>query len=163
MADITEPKSNKELTDDEAALRELRTESEYLEKYGFHFPDDHYTFKARPGLDAEIVAEISHIKGEPGWMTDYRLRAYEIFQSKPMPNWGGDLSKIKFDEIFTTTPKPPTRMLPTGMRFPTILRKPLIAWASRRRRRQFLAGARARSTRAKSSTTTFRSTWPNRA
>ena len=100
MTTIMEPRSNKELTEDESALRGLRTESEYLEKYGFHFPDDHYTFKSRPGLDAEIVAEISHIKGEPAWMTDYRLRAYEIFESKPMPNWGADLNGIKFDEIY---------------------------------------------------------------
>jgi Fe-S cluster assembly protein SufB len=95
-----EPRSNKELTDDEAALRGLRSEGEYLEKYGFHFSDEHYAFRSRPGIDAEIVAEISHIKGEPAWMTDYRLRAYEIFMSKPMPTWGGDLSKIKFEDIY---------------------------------------------------------------
>lgn len=94
------PRSNKELTDEEAALRGLRNEESYLEKYGFHFPDDGYVFRSRPGLDAEIVAEISHIKGEPAWMTELRLKAYEHFVKRPMPTWGGDLSKIKFDDIY---------------------------------------------------------------
>jgi Fe-S cluster assembly scaffold protein SufB len=94
------PLSTKQLTEDESALRGLRTEDSYLEKYGFHFSDENYTFRSRPGIDAEIVAEISHIKGEPAWMTEFRLKSYETFMAKPMPTWGGDMSGIKFDEIF---------------------------------------------------------------
>jgi len=100
MTDQIMPQSNKELTDDEAALRDLRTQDSYLEKYGFHFSDENYTFKSRPGLDAELVAEISHLKGEPEWMTELRLEAYEHFMERPMPNWGGDMSGIHFDEIY---------------------------------------------------------------
>ena len=33
-------------------------------------------------------------------MTDFRLKSYKIFLEKKMPTWGGDLSKIKFDEIY---------------------------------------------------------------
>jgi Fe-S cluster assembly protein SufB len=97
---IEVPRSTKQLTEEEAALRHLRTEGSYLEKYGFHFSDENYVFRSRPGLDAEIVAEISHIKGEPAWMTEFRLKAYETFMAKPLPTWGGDLSGIKFDEIY---------------------------------------------------------------
>lgn len=68
-------------------------------KYGFSMKEN-YTFKARKGLDAELVKEISLMKGEPGWMTDFRLKAYELFISKPMPPWGPDLSKINFDDIY---------------------------------------------------------------
>ncbi|MFP4321475.1 MAG: Fe-S cluster assembly protein SufB [Anaerolineales bacterium] len=101
MADLkTPPKSNKELTQEEAELRELRSQESYLEKYGFHFSDENYTFRSRPGISAEIVAEISHIKGEPEWMTELRLKSYEHFEQRPMPNWGGDMSGIKFDEIY---------------------------------------------------------------
>jgi Fe-S cluster assembly protein SufB len=100
MTDVIIPRSNKELTPEEADLRHLRSQSDYAEKYGFHFSDENYTFRSRPGLDAEIVAEISHIKGEPEWMLNLRLRAYEIFLQKPMPTWGGDLSGINFDEIY---------------------------------------------------------------
>jgi Fe-S cluster assembly scaffold protein SufB len=101
MTDMLEiPRSEKELTEDEAALRHLRTEDSYLEKYGFHFSDENYVFRTRKGLDAEIVAEISHVKGEPAWMTEYRLKAYEYFLQKPMPTWGGDMSGIHFDDIY---------------------------------------------------------------
>ena len=68
-------------------------------KYGFSMKEN-YTFKSRKGLDAKLVAEISLMKNEPGWMTDYRLKAYELFLQKPMPKFGPDLSKIDFDNIF---------------------------------------------------------------
>ena len=71
----------------------------YAEKYGFHDPEK-YAFKSQKGLNAEIVAQISAMKNEPEWMTEYRLKAYEIFLSKPMPTWGADLSGIDFDDIY---------------------------------------------------------------
>jgi Fe-S cluster assembly protein SufB len=89
--------SEKQLTEQEAALKHVNTA--YEEKYGFHDPE-RYSFKSRKGLDAEIVRQISEMKGEPGWMTEIRLKAYEIFRQKPMPVWGGDLSDIDFDDIY---------------------------------------------------------------
>jgi Fe-S cluster assembly protein SufB len=71
----------------------------YAEKYGFH-DADHYVFRSRKGLDREIVAQISEMKGEPVWMRDYRLKALEIFEKKPLPMWGGDVSKIDFQDIY---------------------------------------------------------------
>src|SRR5690554_5272618 len=68
-------------------------------KYGFRDPEQ-YTFKSEKGLTREIVAQISEMKNEPGWMTDIRLQAFDIFQSKPMPTWGGDLSELNFDDIY---------------------------------------------------------------
>ncbi|HVU12486.1 MAG TPA: Fe-S cluster assembly protein SufB, partial [Phototrophicaceae bacterium] len=52
------------------------------------------------GLTAEIVRQISAMKHEPAWMTEERLKAYEIFKNKPMPTWGADLSGINFDDIY---------------------------------------------------------------
>ncbi len=40
------------------------------------------------------------MKGEPDWMLEFRLKAYDHFIKRPMPNWGGDLSEIDFDDIF---------------------------------------------------------------
>ncbi len=40
------------------------------------------------GLTRKVVESISHIKNEPGWLTEFRLKAFEIFQQKPMPTWG---------------------------------------------------------------------------
>lgn len=67
-------------------------------KYGFHV-DNEAVFKTKKGLTHEIVEEISRQKKEPSWMRDFRLNAFEIFFKKPMPNWGGDLSGIDFDNI----------------------------------------------------------------
>src|SRR5688572_24426716 len=69
-------------------------------QFGFHDPTDKYAFTSRRGLDAEIVAQISELKGEPGWMRDFRLKSFEIFEQKPMPDWGGDMSGIDFQNIF---------------------------------------------------------------
>ncbi|MDP3063848.1 MAG: Fe-S cluster assembly protein SufB [Chloroflexota bacterium] len=68
-------------------------------KYGFSDKED-YVFKSRRGLDREIVEEISALKKEPAWMTEFRLRSLDIFYKKPMPTWGGDLSQIDFNNIF---------------------------------------------------------------
>lgn len=40
------------------------------------------------GLTRKVVESISHIKNEPGWVTEFRLKAYELYESKPMPDWG---------------------------------------------------------------------------
>jgi Fe-S cluster assembly protein SufB len=68
-------------------------------KFGFSDPDT-YIFRARKGLDRGIVEEISAMKGEPQWMLDFRLKALDHFQKRPMPNWGGDLSTLNLDEIY---------------------------------------------------------------
>ena len=50
------------------------------------------------GLSKEKIIDISKIKGEPKWMTDFRLKAYETFKEMPNPSFGPEL-KIDFDEI----------------------------------------------------------------
>lgn len=69
-----------------------------INKYDFR-NDERYVFKSRKGLDRQMVAEISAMKGEPDWMRDFRLRSLEIFESKPMPRWGGNIS-VDFQDIY---------------------------------------------------------------
>src|SRR3989304_6081887 len=69
-------------------------------KWGFHDSQDKYVFKARKGLDADVVNQISHMKGEPDWMRAFRLHAYEHFTRRPMPQWGADLNQIDFNDIY---------------------------------------------------------------
>ena len=81
-----------------------QSDAELLENFGedrydFHTPE-HYVFKARKGLDEDVVRQISAIKGEPKWMLEYRLKAYRHFVKRPMPNWGPDLSELNFDDIY---------------------------------------------------------------
>src|SRR5215210_8127361 len=70
-------------------------------KYGF-ITEGGPVFKSRPGLDEEIVREISAHKNEPQWMLDFRLKALKIYRKKPMPTWGGDLSQLDavLDDIY---------------------------------------------------------------
>ena len=68
-------------------------------QYGFSDPET-FVFRARKGLDREIVSQISRMKGEPQWMLEFRLKAYDHFSKRPMPNWGGDLTKLNLDEIY---------------------------------------------------------------
>lgn len=56
--------------------------------------------RMQKGLNKKIVIQISEQKNEPGWMTDFRLKSLEIFEQKPMPNWGADLSGLSTDDIF---------------------------------------------------------------
>ena len=54
---------------------------------------------ARRGISEEVVRDISAKKSEPQWMLDLRLKGLSLFEKKPMPNWGSDLSGIFFDTI----------------------------------------------------------------
>jgi Fe-S cluster assembly protein SufB len=67
-------------------------------QFGFSMPE-RSVHKTSLGLDAATVSEISGVKGEGKWMRDFRLKSYAIYQGKPMPNWGADLSDIDFDAI----------------------------------------------------------------
>jgi Fe-S cluster assembly protein SufB len=68
-------------------------------KYGFSVPEN-YVFKSRKGLDEDVIKEISWMKSEPEWMTKFRLHAYRAFVKRPLPQWGGNLNDIDFDNIY---------------------------------------------------------------
>lgn len=63
--------------------------------------DGDYLSKPKRGLGTDIINEMSSMKGEPAWMRDSRLTSFDHFENRPMPNWGGDLSAISFDDIFS--------------------------------------------------------------
>jgi Fe-S cluster assembly protein SufB len=69
-------------------------------KYDFKDPIDMYVYLSKKGLSRETVEEISKVKNEPSWMREFRLKAYETFINMPMPRWGGDLSKIDFNNVY---------------------------------------------------------------
>lgn len=70
------------------------------EEYRWHFIDEiRPVFKAEKGLTRRVIEAISYHKGEPEWMLKFRLRAFEIFQKKPMPTWGPDLSGLNLDDL----------------------------------------------------------------
>lgn len=54
---------------------------------------------AKRGLSEAVVRDISAKKSEPQWMLDMRLKGLRLFDRKPMPTFGADLSGIDFDNI----------------------------------------------------------------
>ncbi|MDX1658105.1 MAG: Fe-S cluster assembly protein SufB [Nitriliruptorales bacterium] len=88
------------LPDSGARMRQEKVAQD-LSSYKFGWADpENYVFEPKRGLSREVVEEISFLKGEPEWMRDLRLRAYEAYERRPMPNWGADLSDIAFDDIY---------------------------------------------------------------
>jgi Fe-S cluster assembly protein SufB len=71
-----------------------------LGRYKFGWSDsDAAGSIAKRGLSEAVVRNISELKNEPEWMLDARLKGLKLFERKPMPNWGADLSGIDFDNI----------------------------------------------------------------
>ncbi|MCL6632407.1 MAG: Fe-S cluster assembly protein SufB [Alicyclobacillus herbarius] len=114
-----------------------------LEEYQYGFRDkDISVVKFQKGLNRKIVEEISMMKNEPGWMTDFRLRSLEIFQSKPMPTWGGDLSELDFDDI-TYYVKPTERQGKTWDDVPEEIKNTFDKLGIPEAEQKFLAGVSA--------------------
>ncbi|MEE9163233.1 MAG: Fe-S cluster assembly protein SufB, partial [Thermoplasmata archaeon] len=78
------------------ALKQETVSREY--KYGFR-DDIEYVYRTEKGLSEDIVREISGLKDEPEWMLKMRLRGYNHFLERAMPDWGGDLDDIDFGDI----------------------------------------------------------------
>jgi Fe-S cluster assembly protein SufB len=69
-----------------------------INKYNFR-TETKGVFKAKKGLNVEVVHQISDIKNEPDWMRQFRLKSLEMFEARPMPKWGGAID-IDFQDIF---------------------------------------------------------------
>ncbi|MHA6512180.1 Fe-S cluster assembly protein SufB [Tessaracoccus sp. Z1128] len=79
------------------------TQDEHIEalskyQWGWHDSDSAGS-TAKRGLNEGVVTNISGLKNEPEWMRDLRLKGLKLFEKKPMPTWGADLSGIDFDNI----------------------------------------------------------------
>ncbi len=93
MAEVIE---ERELSEEEVVAS---VNEDYATKYGFSDVEE-YIYKAEKGIDETKIRYMSMSKGEPEWMLDIRLKAYQHFLTRPMPDWGADLSEIDFDEIY---------------------------------------------------------------
>ncbi len=72
--------------------------------------DEQGQLLARKGISREVVRELSKVKGEPDWMAEKRVKSLEIYERKPIPTWGPDLSGLNLDELVLYSP-------PTAGRF----------------------------------------------
>ena len=87
-------------TPEHATVEQLNPGLQGLGRYEYGWADsDVAGSSARRGLSEEVVRDISARKKEPQWMTDLRLKALRLFDKKPMPRWGSDLTGIDFQNI----------------------------------------------------------------
>lgn len=125
-------------------VQDERTEVRALKgdyQFGFHDPDQS-VFRARRGLTREIVEQMSDIKGEPQWMREKRLHALEVFHQKALPNWGGNIADIDFDDIYYYV-KPTDREGRTWEDVPENIKKTFDRLGIPEAERKFLAGVGA--------------------
>jgi Fe-S cluster assembly protein SufB len=114
-----------------------------LDEYRYGFRDDeNYVFKSRKGLDHEIVGEISWMKGEPDWMRARRHKALEIFYAKRSPAWGGDLSRLDYNDLYYYI-KPVEEQGRSWDDVPDSIKKTFDRLGIPEAERRFLAGAGA--------------------
>src|SRR3990167_1784659 len=110
-------------------------------RFGFSYPEEH-SFKAQKGLSSRLVEEISAIKGEPAWMRHFRLRSLGIFEKKPLPGWGADLSRIKFDDLYYYL-RPTGKQAKSWKQVPDSIRKTYERIGVPQAERKYLAGLKA--------------------
>ncbi|WP_040160925.1 Fe-S cluster assembly protein SufB [Mobilicoccus massiliensis] len=83
-----------------STIEELNPGLKDLGRYEYGWADtDVAGASARRGLNADVVTDISGRKNEPEWMRELRLKSLRLFDKKPMPHWGSDLSGIDFQNI----------------------------------------------------------------
>jgi Fe-S cluster assembly protein SufB len=111
-----------------------------INKYDFRNAEQ-YVFKARKGLNRRVVEEISAMKGEPAWMRDFRLRSLEIFESKPLPQWGGSIP-IDFQQVYYYL-KPTDRQGRTWDEVPPEIKSTFDKLGIPEAEKKFLAGVKA--------------------
>ncbi|HZU03623.1 MAG TPA: Fe-S cluster assembly protein SufB [Ktedonobacteraceae bacterium] len=108
---------------------------------GFHVAEN-YTFKSEKGLSKQVVEQISEMKGEPSWMRQFRLKSLELFEKRPMPTWGADLSGIDFDDIYYYI-KPVAQQGKTWDDIPTEIRDTFDRLGIPQAEQKYLAGVTA--------------------
>src|ERR1044071_7403028 len=70
-------------------------------KLGWADTDIEYSFKPEKGLTEDVVRQISWWKGEPEWMTKFRLKALRLFERKPMAPWFAvNMPQLDFQDIY---------------------------------------------------------------
>lgn len=99
-------------------------------------------FKAKKGLDINIVKQISSLKNEPEWMREFRFKGLDFFKDRQMPDWGPSLSKIDFEDIYYYI-KPTEKKARTWDDVPSSIRRTYEKLGVPTAERRYLAGVEA--------------------
>ncbi|GAB2567165.1 Fe-S cluster assembly protein SufB [Dyella jejuensis] len=76
-------------------------------RYEAGFVTEIETDSLPPGLSEDVVRQLSALKGEPEWMTEWRLKAYRHWLTMPTPHWAKlNIAPIDFQAIsYYASPK----------------------------------------------------------
>jgi Fe-S cluster assembly protein SufB len=110
-------------------------------RYGWHDPSSSINTPTK-GLTRQVVEDISSSKGEPEWMTKIRLKAYDHFLRRPMPEWGADLGEIDFNDIYYYL-KPLEGQVKTWEELPEDIKNTYVKLGIPEAEREFLGGVTA--------------------
>src|SRR5713226_5898058 len=122
----------------------MATEQLDLGRYKLGWSDaEDYVFKPKKGINADIVNEMSEMKGEPDWMRQFRLRSLKIFERKPMADWfARNMPGIDFDDIYYYI-KPTAGQVSDWDMLPDDMKKTYERLGIPEAERKFLAGVTA--------------------
>jgi len=128
---------------EESQKPDLKIGEDYEKRYGFRDPEQ-YFHKSPKGLNHEVVEMISRMKKEPEWMRRFRHKALDVFESKPMPQWGDTelLGQIDFDDIHYYL-KPTEKQEGSWDEVPEDIKKTFERLGIPEAERKFLAGVSA--------------------
>ena len=111
-----------------------------IEDYQYGFADkDTSVYKTKKGLTKEIVLEISKIKGEPEWMRDFRVKAYETFKRMKNPSFGPNLEFLAYD-TYTYYIKPADKSVQSWDDVPDTIRETFDKLGIPEQEKKFFAG-----------------------
>src|ERR687883_1873299 len=115
-----------------------------LGRYQLGWSDvEDYVFKPKKGLNADIVQEMSWMKGEPDWMRKFRLRALQIFERKPMLPWFAvNMPDLDFDDIYYYI-KPTDKQVDAWDQLPDSVKQTYEKLGIPEAERKYLAGVTA--------------------
>ncbi|MFV1966270.1 MAG: Fe-S cluster assembly protein SufB [Pirellulaceae bacterium] len=122
------------------ATKESRDQIGEINKYDFQ-TETQAVFKVEKGLSSQIVEQISEMKNEPEWMREFRLNSLEVFDSKPMPRWGGEIA-LNFQDIYYYL-KPTDSQGKTWEEVPKEIKETFEKLGIPEAERKFLAGVKA--------------------
>src|SRR5256884_3408546 len=122
----------------------MATEQLDLGRYKLGWSDaEDYVFKPKKGINAEIVNEMSEMKGEPDWMRQFRLRSLKIFERKPMAPWFAvNMPDIDFDDIYYYI-KPTSGQVDEWEQLPETIKQTYEKLGIPEAERKYLAGVTA--------------------
>ena len=111
-----------------------------IDEYQYGFSDeDTSVFKTPKGLNKDIVLEISKIKKEPEWMTNFRLKSYETFMKMKNPSFGPDLSFLDYDN-YTFYIKPADKSVKNWDEVPETIKETFNKLGIPEQEKKFFAG-----------------------